>query len=127
MKPKPPKMHKTVFADADGRAPEYWECPACGFLSGDPALRDPSTPCPGCGATGAERRRFPSDRVRRLDERIRQYNRDGDYEIVVILVMTLLETILEDILDRMRRGTRRGSARAADDHGQPTCDRGAHR
>lgn len=101
MKPKPPKMHKTVFADADGRAPEYWECPNCGFLSGDPRFLDPDHPCPACHATGGERRRFPSDRVRRLDERIRSYNAQGDYEIVVILVMTLLETILEDIMDRM--------------------------
>ncbi len=54
-----------------------------------------------CGATGDERRRFPSDRIRRLDERIRAYNAAGDHEIVVILVMTLLETMLEDVLDRM--------------------------
>ncbi|MHB8706613.1 MAG: hypothetical protein ACYC77_08870 [Coriobacteriia bacterium] len=94
-------MHKTVFADADGRAPEYWECPKCGFLSGDPRFLDPDHPCPACHATGGDRRRFPSDRVRRLDERIRSYNAQGDYEIVVILVMTLLETILEDIMDRM--------------------------
>lgn len=94
-------MHKTVFAEAAGRAPEYWECPVCGFLSGDPAFMDPDHPCPACHATGDGRRRFPSDRVRRLDDRIRQYNGEGDYEIVVILVMTLLETILEDIMDRM--------------------------
>ncbi|MGB4594145.1 MAG: hypothetical protein WBI63_10295 [Coriobacteriia bacterium] len=100
MKPKPPNMHKTVFADANGRAPEYRECPTCGFISGDPRFLDPEHPCPSCSSTG-DRRRFPSDRVRRLDERIRAYNAQGDYEIVVILVMTLLETILEDIMDRM--------------------------
>lgn len=100
MKPKPP-THTTVFAKADGTAPTYWECPACGFLSGDARFLDTEHPCPSCGATGVERRRFPSDRVRRLDERIRSYQKQGDGEIVVILVMTLLETILEDILDRM--------------------------
>lgn len=100
MKPKPP-THKTVFAQADGIAPTYWECATCGYLSGDPRFLDPEHPCPGCGATGVERRRFPSDRVRRLDGRIRSYQQQGDGEIVVILVMTLLETILEDILDRM--------------------------
>jgi rubredoxin len=100
MKPKPP-THKTVFAETNGTAPTYWECPSCGFLSGDSRFLDTEHPCPSCGASGVERRRFPSDRVRRLDERIRTYQRQGDGEIVVILVMTLLETILEDILDRM--------------------------
>src|SRR5665648_338001 len=101
MSAKPAYKHKTVFAQADGRAPEYWECPTCGFISGDPAFLDSSSPCPSCGATGVERRRFPTDRIRRLDERIRAYSKEGDYEIVVILVMALLETILEDILDRI--------------------------
>jgi len=100
MNPKP-TTHKTVFAQADGVAPTYWECPNCGFLSGDPRFLDTDHPCPECGASGVERRRFPSDRVRRLDERIRSYQKQGDGEIVVILVMTLLETILEDIIDRM--------------------------
>jgi hypothetical protein len=90
-----------VFAEADSRAPEYWECPTCGFISGDSRFLDTQHPCPACGAAGVERRRFPTDRVRRLDERIRSYNTDGDYEIVVILGMALLETILEDILDRI--------------------------
>lgn len=101
MSAKPAYKHKTVFAEAAGRAPDYWECPVCGFISGDPRFLDPAHPCPECGAAGVERRRFPTDRVRRLDERIRAYNKDGDYEIVVILVMALLETILEDILDRI--------------------------
>jgi len=101
MSAKPAKKHNTVFAEADGRAPDYWECPVCGFISGDPRFLDLAHACPECGAAGVERRRFPTDRVRRLDERIRAYNKDGDYEIVVILVMALLETILEDILDRV--------------------------
>lgn len=101
MSARPAHKHRTVFAQADGRAPDYWECPTCGFISGDPAFLDVNHACPVCGASGIERRRFPTDRVRRLDERIRAYNADGDYEIVVILVMALLETILEDILDRI--------------------------
>ncbi|GAB4286664.1 MAG: hypothetical protein Kow0067_10720 [Coriobacteriia bacterium] len=94
--------HKTVFAEAVGEAPVYWECPECGFLSGDPAFLDAEHPCPICGASGGEeRRRFPTDRIRRLDARIRAYHADGDAEIVVILVATFLEAILEDILDRI--------------------------
>ncbi|PKQ36923.1 MAG: hypothetical protein CVT59_10575 [Actinobacteria bacterium HGW-Actinobacteria-1] len=95
------KPHKTVFAESSDGAPTYWECPSCGFLSGDPRFLDLEHACPVCGATGVERRRFPSDRVRRLDHRIRDYQSQGDGEIVVILVMALLETILEDIVDRM--------------------------
>lgn len=98
-KPRPP--HRTVFAPETGQAPIYWECPVCGYLSGDPAFLDAEHPCPFCHATGAERRTFPTERIRRLDARIRQYHSDGDHEIVVILVMAFLETILEDILDRI--------------------------
>ncbi len=100
-RPRPPKKHKTVFAPVDGAAPEYFECPACGFLSGDPAFLSPDVHCPLCGQVAGERRRWPADRIRRLDERIRRYQADGESEVVVILAMTLLETILEDLLDRM--------------------------
>lgn len=82
-------------------APTYWECPVCGFLSADPRFLDREHPCPRCGARGAERRVFPTDRIRRLDERIRAYHAQGDSEIVVILVMAFLEAVLEDILDRL--------------------------
>lgn len=100
MKPSQ-QPHKTVFAKSTDGAPTYWECPNCGFLSGDPRFLDLEHACPVCGAKGVERRRFPSDRIRRLDARIREYQTQGDGEIVVILVMALLETILEDILDRI--------------------------
>lgn len=98
-KPRPP--HRTVFAPETGAAPLYWECPVCGYISGDPAFLDPDHPCPFCGTRGSDRRAFPVDRVRKLDARIRQYHREGDYEIVVILVMALLEAVLEDLLDRI--------------------------
>ena len=54
-----------------------------------------------CGASPDARRTFPPERLRRLDDRIRGYERDGEYEIVAILVATFLETLLEDILDRI--------------------------
>lgn len=84
-------------------APTYWECPVCGFLSADQRFLDREHPCPRCGATGAERRVFPTDRIRRLDERIRSYHAQGDSEIVIILVMAFLEAVLEDILDRLMK------------------------
>jgi len=96
---RPP--HRTVFAPETGAAPIYWECPTCGYLSGDPAFLDAEHECPFCKGTGTERRTFPTERIRRLDARIRSYHRDGDHEIVVILVMAFLETILEDIIDRI--------------------------
>jgi hypothetical protein len=65
-------------------------------------------PCPLCRSTGGNRRSFPTDRLRRLDDRIRGYHDDAEYEIVVILVTAFLEAILEDILDRIL------SARGAD-------------
>lgn len=98
---RPP--HRTVFAPETGEAPLYWECPACGYITGDPAFMDAEHPCPFCGKRDGERRRFPTDRIRRLDARIRTYNKQGDHEIVVILVMALLEAVLEDILDRIMR------------------------
>ena len=96
---RPP--HHTVFAPVTGEAPVYWECPSCGYISGDPRFADPDFPCAFCHDRGGERRTYPTDRIRRLDERIRQYHRDADHEIVVILVMAFLETILEDMLDRL--------------------------
>jgi rubredoxin len=82
-------------------APMYWECPVCGFLSGNLTLADIASICPSCGATGVKRRTFPNDRLRRLDERIRRYFAEGEPEIVVILGAAFLEAILEDILDRI--------------------------
>lgn len=96
---RPP--HRTVFAPETGEAPRYWECATCGYITGDPRFADPSVPCPFCSTPDGERREYPSERIRRLDARVRSYQREGDHEVVVILAMTLLETILEDILDRM--------------------------
>jgi len=96
---KPP--HRTVFAAETGEAPVYWECPQCGYLSADSRFLDLEHPCPACSATGGERRVYPTERIRRLDARIRTYHQAGDHEIVVILVMALLEAVLEDILDRI--------------------------
>lgn len=103
-KNRPPKgrePHKTVFAPDTGEAPLYWECPVCGYISGDPDFMDGTNACPVCESADGERRVFPTERIRRLDARIRVYHREGDHEIVVILVMALLEAVLEDILDRI--------------------------
>ncbi len=82
-------------------APHYWECSECGFLSRDSAFSDPATPCPACASEAGERRVFPPDRLRRLDERIRSYHGEGESEIAVILVAAFLEAMLEDVLDRI--------------------------
>ena len=84
-------------------APVFYECPACGRLSAHPDFRDAkSGACPQCRSHGGDLlRTFPSDRLRRLDERIRTYHAAGDHEIVVILAAAFLEAILEDILDRI--------------------------
>lgn len=82
-------------------APEYHECPNCLSLLSQPEYADGSKPCPRCHATGGSRAAVPALRLRRFDERIRGYYRDGEHEIVVILVSTLLETVLEDILTRI--------------------------
>jgi rubredoxin len=82
-------------------APRYWECPECGFLSADQRFGAGQTTCPVCGASADGRRTFPSERIMRLDERIRRYHGEGEDEIVVILVATFLETLLEDILQRI--------------------------
>jgi len=44
---------------------------------------------------------FPPDRLRRVDERIRRYDADGESEVVVILVATFLESLMEDMLARI--------------------------
>jgi predicted RNA-binding Zn-ribbon protein involved in translation (DUF1610 family) len=82
-------------------APSYFECPACGLLSDDPAFAGPGMPCPECGATSVDRRPFPTTRLRRLDSRIRHYHEEQEHEIIVILVAAFLEAALEDIIDRM--------------------------
>lgn len=82
-------------------APTYFECPHCGYLTADARFGAGEKPCPVCGAPGDSRRVFPTDRLRRLDARIRHYHTDGESEIVVILTETLLEAILEDIIDRI--------------------------
>lgn len=82
-------------------APTYFECPQCGFLSADVEFGAGTKPCPFCEAAGDSRRTFPTERLRRLDGRIRRYHAEGESEIVVILVAAFLEAILEDILDRI--------------------------
>jgi len=101
MKKNPRPPHRTVFAPETGEAPVYWECGSCGHISGDQHLADADAPCPYCHERHTNRRTYPTDRIRRLDERIRKYHHDGDHEIVVILVMAFLETVLEDMLDRL--------------------------
>jgi hypothetical protein len=81
--------------------PTFHECPACCFLSPDPAFVDPATTCRSCGATGGERRVYPARRLRRLDARVREYHAAAEHEIVVILVAAFLEAVLEDIIDRL--------------------------
>lgn len=82
-------------------APVFYECPECGYLSADARFGANEQDCPSCHAESDGRRTFPPQRLRRLDERIRTYQRDGEHEIVVILGATFLETLLEDILDRI--------------------------
>lgn len=84
-------------------APVYHECPACLFLLVGPEFGDGAKPCPHCHETSGGRKAVPAHRLRRFDERVRGYYREGEHEIVVILVSTLLETIFEDILARMMR------------------------
>jgi hypothetical protein len=92
-----PPPHSTHEVEA----PSYWECPRCGYLSHDPEFASGDAACPTCGATGVMRRTFPTDRLRRLDTRIRRYHEEDEHEIVVILVAAFLEAILEDIIDRI--------------------------
>lgn len=93
---KPPRS-----CDHIQTAPVLHECPVCLYMSEEPGFADTSKPCPSCGATGASRRVLPAHRLRRFDERIRGYHREGEHEIVVILVSTFLESVFEDILVRM--------------------------
>jgi hypothetical protein len=83
------------------KAPEFWECPACSYLSSDPSFASSGAPCPGCSSTTGARRQFPPDSQRLLDSRIRGYYREGEWQITVILAAALLEALLEDILDRI--------------------------
>lgn len=92
-----PRPHLTHL----DRAPSYYECPQCGYLADEPGVDGPDEACPNCAATGKMRRTFPTDRLRRLDSRIRRYHDDEEHEIVVILVTAFLEAILEDIIDRL--------------------------
>ncbi|MDY0087214.1 MAG: hypothetical protein RBS78_01460 [Coriobacteriia bacterium] len=82
-------------------APTYHECASCGFLSADPESGERSGPCPFCGEPSDTQRVFPTQRLQRLDARIRRYHEEGESEIVVILVAAFLEAILEDIIDRI--------------------------
>jgi hypothetical protein len=84
-----------------GAAPVFRECTECGYLSSDPTFADVAARCPLCGRTDGVKKIFPPDRQRRLDERIRVYFGQGEWEIVVILGAALLEALLEDILDRI--------------------------
>lgn len=90
----------TLHKHAD-EAPTYFECPACGLLSASARFGAGEKACPSCGSPSDGRRRFPTDRLRRLDARIRHYHSEGEWEIVVILVETFLEAVLEDIIDRI--------------------------
>ncbi len=83
------------------KAPVFWECPACNYLSGDASFASAGSPCPGCGSTSGPRRQFPPDSQRLLDTRIRAYYSDREWQISVILAAALLEALLEDILDRI--------------------------
>jgi hypothetical protein len=93
--------HKTPPPPASG-VPLFHECPTCGWLSEFADFRDAPHACDSCrhgDVSGV--RMFPSERIRRLDGRIRGYHREGETEIVVILVAAFLEAILEDIIDRI--------------------------
>jgi hypothetical protein len=96
-------MSKGSRKPAAAQAPVYYECPDCGWLSSHPDFRDAQArSCERCHRHVAEGvRTFPTERLRRLDDRIRAYREAGESEIVVILVAAFLEAILEDILDRI--------------------------
>jgi hypothetical protein len=88
-------------AEPNHDGPVYWECTTCGYLSPDPVFADVKKHCPACGSALGPRRIFPPDRLRRVDERIRRYDADGESEVVVILVATFLESLMEDMLARI--------------------------
>ena len=83
------------------KAPSFWECPTCNYLSSDPSFAAGGSPCPGCGSTAGPRRLFPPDSQRLLDTRIRHYYGEQEWQITVILAAALLEALLEDTLDRI--------------------------
>jgi hypothetical protein len=86
------------------QAPVYYECPSCGWLSSRPDFRDArGSSCGSCAAHAEvdRARTFPTERLRRLDQRIRRYHREGEHEITVILAAAFLEALLEDIIDRI--------------------------
>ncbi len=95
-----PDMDTPAPKPADA-APVFRECTECGYLSADPSFADVQAKCPLCGRTDGAKRTFPPDRQRLLDERIRVYFKQAEWEIVVILGAALLEALLEDILDRI--------------------------
>jgi hypothetical protein len=88
-------------ADPAKAAPQFWECPSCGYISRDPSFADAKTLCPLCQTPDGLRRPFPPDRQRQLDARIRGYFAEGEWAIVVMLSAALMEALLEDILDRI--------------------------
>jgi len=92
---------KGTLHHTSGTAPTYYECPVCGYLTADSKFGAGDRECPECGASADGRRTFPTDRLRRLDHRIRRYHNEDESEIVVILVETFLESILEDLIDRI--------------------------
>lgn len=92
---------KQTQAAHEKEAPTYFECPECGYLSASEKFGRGEAQCPACARPGDGRRRFPTDRLRRLDARVRHYHSEGESEIVVILVETFLEAVLEDIIDRI--------------------------
>lgn len=93
--------HARRHPQSDHDGPVYWECTTCGFLSHDPAFADVAKHCSACGSAVGPRRVFPPERLRRVDERIRSYDADGESEIVVILVAAFLESLMEDMLARI--------------------------
>ena len=97
----PPNRHARRHAPSEHDGPVYWECATCGFLSHDPGFADVATHCSACGSGVGPRRIFPAERLRRVDERIRRYDADGESEVVVILVATFLESLMEDMLARI--------------------------
>jgi hypothetical protein len=92
---------KGTLQHTSGEAPTYYECPVCGYLTADSKFGGGDKACPECGSPSDGRRIFPTDRLRRLDKRIRRYHGENESEIVVILVETFLESMLEDLIDRI--------------------------
>ncbi len=83
------------------RAPVLYECPTCLYITKDAGLKSGDKPCPSCRNFSDRWRKMPAERLARFDESIRQHHRNGDHEVVVVLVATFLETVMEDLLARM--------------------------